>query len=371
MGARAAEAQEQPAPAAAPSLTDEGLAIDTLIVSHIDPVEEPMERGDHAARASRKRRGAEARATRRTGPQPGPLPTPHTTTASNDANTGAAQYDFHDFDDNLLDDRGDANAARLVRRRAAPRYERSHIREAKLPYYIPKPPRAGSHKPVRHTLTGYYISRDTIYGPERSGEFYIRDARIYLSRRSLGTRGDIPGAAARELGRTLGDYAGVPRASGTVANRVAGRNVPPIPTGYFTINGRIYGGMGLASDAVAGAMRAGGYAAAGREVDKVSTRRGAADGARNCSAQLAKGEFRICGNLIYGPPSRRVPWLTATAALAEQQAGAAQPAARVQSGARESAAVAAKRARDTKTAARATSTRRRVKPSRRSRPKAA
>jgi hypothetical protein len=256
IGAGVAEAAEH---AAAPSLTDEGLAIDTLIVSHIDPVEEPMERGDKAARASRKLRGAEVR-------------------AAND------------------DDSADDDAQPLVRRRPAPRYERSHIREAKLPYYIPKP-RAYTKKNVRHALTGYYISRDTIYGPERSGEFYVRDACIYLSRRSLGTRADIPGAAARELGRTLGDLAGVPRASGTVANRVAGRHAPPIPTGYFTINGRIYGGVGLASDAIAGTQK--------------------------CSAQLAKGEFRIIGNLIYGPPGRRVPWLTATAA------SAAKPAARV------------------------------------------
>jgi hypothetical protein len=248
---------------AAPSLTDEGLAIDTLIVSHIDPVEEPMERGDKAARASRKLRGAEVR-------------------AAND------------------DDSADDDAQPLVRHRPAPRYERSHIREAKLPYYIPKP-RANTKKNVRHALTGYYISRDTIYGPERSGEFYVRDACIYLSRRSLGTRADIPGAAARELGRTLGDLAGVPRASGTVANRVAGRHAPPTPTGYFTINGRIYGGVGLASDAIAGTQK--------------------------CSAQLAKGEFRIIGNLIYGPPGRRVPWLTATAASAAKPA--ATPAARV------------------------------------------
>jgi hypothetical protein len=260
IGAGVAEAAEH---AAAPSLTDEGLAIDTLIVSHIDPVEEPMERGDKAARASRKLRGAEVR-------------------AAND------------------DDSADDDAQPLVRRRPAPRYERSHIREAKLPYYIPKP-RANTKKNVRHALTGYYISRDTIYGPERSGEFYVRDACIYLSRRSLGTRADIPGAAARELGRTLGDLAGVPRASGTVANRVAGRHAPPTPTGYFTINGQIYGGVGLASDAIAGTQK--------------------------CSAQLAKGEFRIIGNLIYGPPGRRVPWLTATAASAAKPA--ATPAARV------------------------------------------
>jgi len=93
----------------------------------------------------------------------------------------------------------------------------------------------------------------------------------------------------------------VPRASGTVANRVAGRHAPPTPTGYFTINGRIYGGVGLASDAIAGTQK--------------------------CSAQLAKGEFRIIGNLIYGPPGRRVPWLTATAASAAKPA--ATPAARV------------------------------------------
>ncbi len=271
IGAGVAEAAEH---AAAPSLTDEGLAIDTLIVSHIDPVEEPMERGDKAARAARKH------SARGTGPKPCP-PTPRR----------AANAD---------DDFADEDAQPLVRRRPAPRYERSHIREAKLPYYIPKP-RVYTKKNVRHALTGYYISRDTIYGPERSGEFYVRDACIYLSRRSLGTRADIPGAAARELGRTLGDLAGVPRASGTVANRVAGRNAPPIPTGYFTINGRIYGGVGLASDAIAGTQK--------------------------CSAQLAKGEFRIIGNLIYGPPGRRVPWLTATAATTAKPA--ATPAARV------------------------------------------
>ncbi len=276
IGARGAETVEQPAaPAAtsaAPSLTDEGLAIDTLIVSHIDPVEEPMERGDKAARAARKHsaRGTTAKAC------------PPTTHRSDVA-------------------RHDDDAQPLVRHRPAPRYERSHIREAKLPYYIPKPRRAGSGKPPRHALTGYYISRDTIYGPERSGEFYVRDACIYLSRRSPGTRSDIPGAAARELGRTLGDLAGVPRASGTIANRVAGRNAPPIPTGYFTINGRIYGGVGLASEAIAGTQK--------------------------CSAQLAKGEFRICGNLIYGPPGRRVPWLTATTAAAAAAKPATKPAA--------------------------------------------
>ena len=92
-------------------------------------------------------------------------------------------------------------------------------------------------------LTGYYISRDTIYGPERSGEFYVRGERIYLSRRALAGRARIPGASVREVGRVLGDLAGMPRSTGTVANRIATRDLAPIPTGYFTINGRIYGGL--------------------------------------------------------------------------------------------------------------------------------
>jgi hypothetical protein len=165
-------------------------------------------------------------------------------------------------------------------------------RRPRLPQTLPKPRKTRSAaKAARSVLTGYYISRDTIYGPERSGEFYVRGERIYLSRRALAGRTGIPGATSREVGRVLGDLAGMPRATGTVANRVAAREVAPIPTGYFTINGRIYGGMGRATDAVAGVQRVG----------------------NDVSAQLAKGEFRIAGNLIYGPPGRRVPWLTAIA----------------------------------------------------------
>jgi hypothetical protein len=163
--------------------------------------------------------------------------------------------------------------------------QRSRKRGARLPDEPPAPPRP------RLVLTGYYISRDTIYGPERSGEFYMRGQRIYISRRALAASPRIPGAAVRELGRTLGDLAGLPRAHGTVANRVAGRDTPPIPTGYFTINGYIYGGVGRAHDA----------ATRGRSAD----------------AQLAKGEFRIQGNLIYGPAGRRVPWLAALVPVAK------------------------------------------------------
>ncbi|MGD0306882.1 MAG: hypothetical protein ABSC71_18810 [Candidatus Acidiferrales bacterium] len=173
-----------------------------------------------------------------------------------------------------------------------PRDVSSHKRAPRMP--VARLDRATSPratKAARSVLTGYYISRDTIYGPERSGEFDVRGERIYLSRRALAGRTGIPGASAREVGRVLGDLAGMPRATGTVANRVAAREVAPIPTGYFTINGRIYGGLGRASDAVAGVQRVG----------------------SDDSAQLAKGEFRIAGNLIYGPPGRRVPWLTAIA----------------------------------------------------------
>jgi hypothetical protein len=176
-------------------------------------------------------------------------------------------------------------------------------------------------------LTGYYISRDTIYGPERSGEFYVRGERIYLSRRALAGRARIPGASVREVGRVLGDLAGMPRATGTEANRVAGHDVAPIPTGYFTINGLIYGGFGRASDAVSGALRPPVLPAPSSRSTKprpgsrfptlptaderVAARPAPTAAAVNVSAQLSKGEFRILGNLIYGPPGRRVPWLAA------------------------------------------------------------
>jgi hypothetical protein len=240
----------------APSLTDESLAICAFVELPIDPLDDPLDDAIDDA-----------------------LDEPLDGTASGSVDAPVS---------------GPVNSTIKVQRQK---------RRPRLPQALPKPrkPRSAS-KTARSVLTGYYISRDTIYGPERSGEFYVRGERIYLSRRAPAGRPGIPGATSREVGRVLGDLAGMPRATGTVANRVAARDVAPIPTGYFTINGRIYGGMGRATDAVAGVQRVG----------------------NDVSAQLAKGEFRIAGNLIYGPPGRRVPWLVAALPVKRSKAGPAK-----------------------------------------------
>jgi len=214
-----------------------------------------------------------------------------------------------------------------------PRDVSSHKRAPRLPVARlnrPLPPRART-KAARSVLTGYYISRDTIYGPERSGEFYVRGERIYLSRRALAGRARIPGASVREVGRVLGDLAGMPRSTGTVANRIATRDLAPIPTGYFTINGRIYGGLGRASDPIAGIQRAGDVAPplnspageftprnAGGVTNVPLRASNASRPSQSVAAQLAKGEFRIVSNLIYVPPGQRVPWLLATDAASKR-----------------------------------------------------
>jgi hypothetical protein len=265
----------------APSLTDESLAICAFVELPIDPLDDPLDDAIDDA-----------------------LDEPLDGTASGSVDAPVS---------------GPVNSTIKVQRQK---------RRPRLPQTLPKPrkPRSAS-KTARSVLTGYYISRDTIYGPERSGEFYVRGERIYLSRRALAGRAGIPGASVREVGRVLGDLAGMPRATGTVANRVAGHDVAPIPTGYFTINGLIYGGFGRASDAVSGALRpavtpapssrstkhrpGSRFPALPTADERVATRPAPTAAAVNVSAQLAKGEFRILGNLIYGPPGRRVPWLTA------------------------------------------------------------
>jgi hypothetical protein len=160
----------------------------------------------------------------------------------------------------------------------------------------------------RATCTRTSVSRDTIYGPERSGEFYVRGERVYLSRRALARAPTFPAPPAANLAAysaTWPECRAHPAPSPIACPAATSRPSPPATspsTGRFT-----------AAWAAPNSLTDGANSTLRSPVGDVSARLQSGNGRGDVSAQLAKGEFRIIGNLIYGPPGHRVPWLTALA----------------------------------------------------------